>query len=95
MVKNVIKEVENIVCDFDKGIWIGRKPLAGQMFGLNVCAGKDLYHWCIRINGKSYEIIPKDNSGGFETQKKSVYVNTKVETKKVLVNELFLLKIFL
>jgi hypothetical protein len=41
----------------DKNIWIGKRTLGNQPFGVTFVPGSDIYHWCIQIDGVIYELL--------------------------------------
>ena len=51
--------------DYDEGIWLGKRPLAGQHFGMSIVPGVDLYHYAIMINGWLYHVQSDDQGVTF------------------------------
>ncbi|CAF2063132.1 unnamed protein product [Rotaria magnacalcarata] len=56
MPRNIMNGLVDASHSLDKGIWIGKRTLGDQPFGLTFSPGADGYHWCIQIDGVIYEL---------------------------------------
>jgi len=56
MPRNVANALHDSAYDVDEGIWIGKRTLDDQPFGLTFSPGADIHHWCIQIDGVIYEL---------------------------------------
>ena len=92
--RNLVHGIASVTNDLDKGVWIGKRPIAKQLIGLNISPGVDGYHWCIQINGviyqlsanKDYVVQVRIHS---KTEKKSLYESDcKVYSWYLLQSEL-------
>ena len=54
--RNLAHGIASVTNDLEKGVWIGKRPIARQLVGLNISPGVDGYHWCIQINGIIYQL---------------------------------------
>ena len=70
--KNLAHGIANATNDLNKGVWIGKRPIANQPFGLNISPGVDGYHWCIQVNGVIYQLgVNKDQQIKIRVSSKS------------------------
>lgn len=58
---DIAKDFLNTFRDFNKGVWIGKKPMAKTgNIGIASLAlehfSMNLLHYCVRIEGKTYEL---------------------------------------
>ncbi|CAF1651067.1 unnamed protein product [Rotaria magnacalcarata] len=59
--RNLALGIASVTNDFDKGAWIGKRPIGRQFIGLNLSPGIDGLHWCIHINGVIYQLVLDKN----------------------------------
>ena len=50
----VVCAVKNLWAKYKKGIWIGKRNLGQNPFGLSLAPGFDISHWAVMINGVIY-----------------------------------------
>mmetsp|Transcript_28552 Transcript_28552/g.52177 ORF Transcript_28552/g.52177 Transcript_28552/m.52177 type:complete len:190 (+) Transcript_28552:53-622(+) len=55
-VHNTVQMIQSDNDDKSNHVWIGRRCLGDQPFGLSFSPGVDVYHWAIGIEGYIYEI---------------------------------------
>lgn len=62
MPRNLVNGISSATIDLNQGIWIGKRPIGNQPFGLNIGPGVDGYHYCVQINGVIYQLgVDKDD----------------------------------
>jgi len=60
MPRNIVNGFIAASRDLDEGIWIGKRSLGNQPFGMTFIPGADGHHWCIQIDGIIYEVSGKE-----------------------------------
>jgi hypothetical protein len=56
MPRNILNGLYDSAYDVHEGIWIGKRTLGDQPFGLTLSPVGDIHHWCIQIDGIIYEL---------------------------------------
>eukprot|EP00756_Hemistasia_phaeocysticola_P062206 Hpha_TRINITY_DN5633_c0_g1::TRINITY_DN5633_c0_g1_i1::g.50614::m.50614 len=56
MIHNVVAAVQSAAGDQTKGVWIGRRGLSRNPFGVAVLPGADGFHYALMMNGHIYQI---------------------------------------
>jgi len=62
---DLARHIIGATLDYEKGIWLGKRPLSGQPFALSLVPGIDFYHYAIMIDGFVYHVQSDDDGETF------------------------------